>query len=366
MTAIIFRIILIGVLVTSCFSGEITKVTPDHFPYQALVEANIESASGALISTKHVITLANYINGSATVTVYLGFRNIPHYAKNLNEIQGQIIKSKEIIIHKNFVNIGGKYINNVAIVVLNRRVQLSSSVRPIDLSTEPPLPGLYANISGWKARVDNPLQYYPVRLHDIDTCIYQYGNSILQTQELCFQKFSSLSLNLVGNPLTNNNRLIGFLTYSLRCVISSTNCNADNAIINLFPYVKWIHTQIGIEVNSLDSGGSSSTREHKMINKILNNDIKQSEELQRLSQLMEVKSSECKTCCSNMSDLQQIVQEMKENYGRVKKDLGAVLLVQNREEKEHNDIITDIKRMNETVHNLLQKLSVISMLPDET
>ncbi|KAF7284685.1 hypothetical protein GWI33_021698 [Rhynchophorus ferrugineus] len=238
---------------------ETEEVTPDLFPYQALV-GGYYYCSGALISVQHVITVAHCANGSEEATVYLGFYAYPYYEKNRNEEQGQIIQSKEIIIHDNYMKISNKYFQDVAIVVLSQPAEITLYVQPIDLSTEKPALGTYAKLSGWKTKEDNNLQYYPLRQYDTDICFYLYGSAFLQSQEFCYQKLTNLSLDLVGNPLSVNNKLVGLLTYNINCMSYITTCITDNIIINLSQFVPWVHEQIEIEINSHDSNSSKTNK----------------------------------------------------------------------------------------------------------
>ncbi|XP_076260591.1 brachyurin-like isoform X1 [Rhynchophorus ferrugineus] len=382
MVRTMFRFILIAVLVPSYFCQDIKEVTPDHFPYQAHVKSDFWFTSGALISIKHVITQSDPVKGSRDATVYLGFHGFPQVKKYRNEPLGQIIKSERIIIHSNFANISGKYISNVAVIVLKQPVQLSSSVHPIDLSTVAPSPGTYANLSGWEAERDNKLQYHPVRLYDIDTCIYKHGPTILPNQELCFQK--AALLNVAGSPMAANKKLIGLATYNAKCMTYLKNCSRD-VMLNLFPFVLWIHTQIGIKPHPIKSQelqnlealletnkqqltyikGLQNTQ-MEAINRIVNNDLKQTEELRRLNHLVETKSNEYKTCYSNISHLQQSIDKITENYNHLKKEIDYLLFGQDRNNKENKDIISDIKKTDQTLYKLIEKLSGILWMPEET
>ncbi|KAF7267978.1 hypothetical protein GWI33_018844 [Rhynchophorus ferrugineus] len=334
----IVRGILIGVLVSSSFSEESKEVTPDHFPFQAFVMAYYSTA-GALITIEHVITIAEPINGSELATVYLGFQGDPYYEINTRERQGQIIRSKDIIIHSHFKNISGKYINNVAIVVLGHPVELSSSVQPIDLSTVLPSPGSFANISGWRPKEEVKLQYLSVRLHDVDTCLYLYGTALLQTQELCYEEYPSSGLNLVGNPLTINKKLIGLLTFNAMCVNTSFYCNNFHISINLFPFITWINTQIGVGANLRKL--EALTEENKQLTELIHIKELQNTTLEAINKLNQ-----------KTNDIERVVEQM--------------LLVQINDRKENKDIIASVKRTNETVHNLLQRLTSILLVPEET
>ncbi|XP_076256826.1 brachyurin-like [Rhynchophorus ferrugineus] len=256
MCGIIFRSILFAAFVANCFNQETEEVTPDLFPYQALV-SGYYYCSGALITVQHVITTAHCANGTDEADVYLGFYGYPYYEDNRNEEQGQIIQSKEIIIHDNYMQISNKQFQDVAIVVLSKPAEITLYVQPIDLSTETPSLGAYAKLSGWNAREDNNLQYYPVELYDTDICIYIYGSAFLQSQLLCFQKLTTASLDLVGNPLSVNNKLVGLVTNNINCMSYITDCITDNIVINLTQFLPWIHQQIGTEINIPNSNYSN-------------------------------------------------------------------------------------------------------------
>ncbi|KAF7273464.1 hypothetical protein GWI33_013828 [Rhynchophorus ferrugineus] len=98
----------------------------------------------------------------------------------------------------------------------------------------------------------------------------------------------------------------------------------------------------------------------------MNNDLKQTEELRRLSHLLETKSNEYKTCYSNISHLQQSIDKITENYNHIKKEIDYLLFGQDRNNKENKDIISDIKKTDQTVYKLIEKLSGILWMPEET
>ncbi|XP_076256828.1 brachyurin-like [Rhynchophorus ferrugineus] len=256
MRGIILQKIIFATLVANCFNQEIEDVTPDLFPYQALV-GTYYYCSGALVSIQHVITTAHCVDGSEEATVYLGFYAYPLYEKNRNEEQGQIIESKEIIIHDNYMKISSKYFQDVAIVVLSKSAKISLYVQPIDISTETPALGAYARFSGWKANEDNNLQYYPVRLYATDICIFLYGSAFLRSQELCVETLTTSSLDLVGNPLSVNNKLVGLLSHDIDCMSYVTNCLTNTIIINVSQFFTWISEQIGNEISSHNSNSSN-------------------------------------------------------------------------------------------------------------
>ncbi|XP_076274314.1 brachyurin-like isoform X1 [Rhynchophorus ferrugineus] len=348
MLEIILPYILIGVLSAISFSQAVIDVTPDHFPFQALVQGNLGGQAGALISKKHVITLAVDLNVSEMVTVYLGFLGHPLFEKYRNEGQGQIITSKKIIIHSRYMNISDKYINNVAIIVLSHPVQLSSSVQPIDLSSVPPLPGLHPNISGWVAGDDSRLKYNSLILHDVDTCIYLYGTEFLQTQELCYEEYPSSGLNLVGNPITINNKLIGLLTFSENCVKHQSYCSDFFLIINLFPFITWIHTQIGVGVKSHDTSSPNILDLQKPDDLI-------EENKRQLSDIKVLQNTTLKT-----------INKLSKKSNEMERAIEKILAAQISDRKENKDIISNIKKINETVHNLLQRLTSTTISPEET
>ncbi|XP_076260588.1 uncharacterized protein LOC143196625 isoform X1 [Rhynchophorus ferrugineus] len=362
-----FQIVLLTALIASYVSQECKDVKPDKFPYQAIVKSSV-TCGGALISARHVVTLASCVYGSKEVKVFLGFYGYPYEQRNWNEPQAQICKSKQIIIHDSFIKLSPtKYINNVAIAVLIQPARLTSAVQPIALSTEAPLPGSYLNVSGWTAKNNHKLRYCRASILNTDTCSYQFGSELLPSQEFCLQWYTSTRLNLIGNIITANGQLVGFQSFTPKCLKTTKTCTGNDVITNILPFVRWIQASTGIPLRTPNTCSSNATVGQQQITQDYKDQLANiNKELERLSSVQSRDTNEIFSKIKNVTEqCQQLSKgDVDVKYQKEISELRALietnkvqLLLVEKTQNTTLDAINELKNDVSQQHNDSQALS---------
>jgi secreted trypsin-like serine protease len=147
------------------------------FPWQAaLFIGSYFVCSGSIISEEWILTAAQCIEGTSTVTVLAGI-------VDLNGT-GAVVQSSELILHKDYDPYN--FINDIGLVQLSTPLTFTRYLAPIALADNLLEDGLDVTVSGWGATVSDGDESQLLLYADLVTirnseCTAIYGNTILDS-----------------------------------------------------------------------------------------------------------------------------------------------------------------------------------------
>lgn len=188
------------------------------------------------------------------VSVYLGFSRNPYHQHNRHDPNGQIIQAEKIFMHEEFgfIEINEQYLNNLALIRLQRNIRITATVRPIPIASPedfPIPPGTFINQTGFESlKIDGPLRYATVQENYPKMCNVFYGNTLLPIQERCVRQ-EGVERNRWVGPYVVDGLLIGFhrsISANTSCHVTTPPCDNHDVYINLEPALLWIYKASGI------------------------------------------------------------------------------------------------------------------------
>ncbi|ENN76947.1 chymotrypsin BI [Dendroctonus ponderosae] len=224
----------------------LTKTSPELFPYQVYVEADLYCL-GALISTRFVVVNAICIESRNHAEVHLGTESDPFY--NIFGTKGQVIKASELLPHPEF---GKRYtdhvlVNNIGLIKLRDPAILTSKVQPIKLPSKydfPLLPGTLLNVTGYMDSIfmSDILRFMTVKVRPQEQCQEFYGKDFMTDVEQCVEA-TGRRIDWPG-VFAMDGKLVGLareLSRSIDCVVSDSSCSKHDVFLSIGPYLDWIY-----------------------------------------------------------------------------------------------------------------------------
>ncbi|XP_037047660.1 trypsin alpha-3-like [Bradysia coprophila] len=222
----------------ACISSGTSVTNPNAYPFQAAVLCPVTMCSGAVVSSKSVVTTATCVNmlSPEDVELYVG--------SNMYYSGGFTHSVAVIATHPNFNPT--TYHNNIA--VLTSATQFENVVVPISLATTPPFTGttLFATAFG---AVDPDLTL-PDTLQRAGLVAFGFANcqtlksNRLTTSMFCAGDLSGhkdLCSGDEGAPLVYQNKLYGIYSWGCSCGLAATS----SPVFNLISYFgTWIQSAI--------------------------------------------------------------------------------------------------------------------------
>lgn len=106
-------------------SVEVDSIT--QFPYQTMIFARYDSStmfsSGAILSSKYIVTCAHGLVGSSSSSIFYGSEKI----SNLDFSKNQVVLSENYRIHPNY----STYFNDIALIQMNFAIEFSGELKNI-------------------------------------------------------------------------------------------------------------------------------------------------------------------------------------------------------------------------------------------
>lgn len=244
----------------------------DEFPWTALIEIRKPNGQtrfgcgGSLINSRYVLTTAYCVHflpkGGKVTGVRLGEwdQNEEQDCEYANENCADApvnMGIEKIIVHEDYGK-NDTYSNDIALIRLNRSVDISQYISPVCLPIEEPQRsqnkvGLKGYIAGWGHMSRRSSRNVKVRalmeVTDLESCDNRYRRTglIIKDTQMCAKGFndSCSSVFYGGSPFTKqehfNNYLYGFAS------IGSNNCvwfPAPEMFTNVAKYIGWIESKL--------------------------------------------------------------------------------------------------------------------------
>lgn len=107
------------------------------------------------------------------------------------------------------------------------------------------------NVTGWHKFIRGNIGLTRIRLYEYETCKIIFGNDIFTSQHLCgFWPDHTIYLNVSGNPVSRNNKIIGYIT-EFPCSGKNSNCSYHAGILSIVPFLDWIAEKTNILITGL-------------------------------------------------------------------------------------------------------------------
>lgn len=78
-----------------------------------------------------------------------------------------------------------------------------------------------------------------VKFRNQDACEFLFGRQFLKSQEMCLKSNSADPLDFLGDPVSLNNKIIGYQTTLPSCE-PTYNCTQEYVFLSFIPFLDWI------------------------------------------------------------------------------------------------------------------------------
>lgn len=193
----------------------------EYHPYQVSIQyLGSHLCEGSLHKRDIVITAANCfrkIVNLRDITVSVGATD-KGLAKHVFHI-------KAIIVHPSYNRTTN--VNDIAVINLMERVNITISVRTIQLATSTPKTGTSAIVSGWGSKLEgehfidtSQLLNVKVRIIGHEQCSssrFKHGNSLDGSMFCALENSKKACIGDSGAPLIAESKLIGIFSWKIEC-----------------------------------------------------------------------------------------------------------------------------------------------------
>ncbi|KAI4457462.1 polyserase-related [Holotrichia oblita] len=220
------------------------------FPYQvSLQRENFgHTCGGSILNKKWILTAAHCVNNTlpSEWTIYMG--SVLLNSGGINHAVARIIVHKD---YEESPKIVAK--DDVAVLELEREIEFSDRVKPIELETED-VGQIDCIISGWGLLRDdsrpNHLQYINTKTVRFEECEVYNSNKVVDSKEICtsvqFGKLCKTSDS--GGPVVANGKQIGIVSWG-NTHVEEDQIGADvHARISF--YAEWINERAEIDTGA--------------------------------------------------------------------------------------------------------------------
>ncbi|XP_043851925.1 kallikrein-5 [Dromiciops gliroides] len=218
-----------------------TDCNPQTQPWQAalFLKPNSLFCGAVLVHPQWVLTAAHCQKPS--YTVILG-----RYHLHNSGASEKILRGVRSFPHPNYTR--PAHSNDLMLIKLNRKVLGSKSIKPINISTQPPTSGARCLVSGW-GTTSSPQVHYP----EVLQCL----NITILSQEACQKAYpGEINSSMFcagdekgrdscqgdsGGPVVCNETLQGLVSWG---DVPCGQPNKPGVYTNLYPFNKWIKDTI--------------------------------------------------------------------------------------------------------------------------
>ncbi|KAG4078497.1 hypothetical protein HA402_009209 [Bradysia odoriphaga] len=220
-----------------CVSGGTSVTNPNAYPYQAAVLCPVIMCSGAVVSSRSVVTTATCVKNLSPEDIKLYVGSNKYYSGGFTHAVA------DITTHPNFNP--NTYDNNIA--VLTSATEFENVVVPIPIATTQPVDGTSLLATGFGA-VDADLTL-PDTLQRADLVAFGLTKcQALKQNKLTGSMFCAGNPNGLkdlcpadqGAPLVYQNKLYGIYSWGCSCGLAAPNSNSPvfTSIVNLGSWIQ--------------------------------------------------------------------------------------------------------------------------------
>ncbi|XP_012524175.1 chymotrypsin-2 [Monomorium pharaonis] len=214
------------------------------YPYHVSLKApftNAHICSGAIISTRYVITAAHCLANRNESDIRIDVGSIQLFSPETT------YEIEKLILHPNYTREtkDNSYINDIGLIRLKKDIKFTANTKLIKIISDDPkwafFEGKKLTVTGWgKLSKDN--SYIPLRL--------QHLNVTGCSKKLCSDHYKNISDSHIctiegwdkgmcdgddGSPLTYKNELIGIWSFGVPCAIGY-----PDVFTRVYHYKSWI------------------------------------------------------------------------------------------------------------------------------
>ncbi|XP_014261431.1 chymotrypsin-2-like [Cimex lectularius] len=225
------------------------------FPYQVLMRVMNKGkqffCGGSVISDSHVLTAAHCVENVSFLLLTFGSVT----TSPLDGTESRFVTKNDVVAHPDYDPVDVK--NDIALIFLNRPVQLSVYVSPVQLPTSNYVENVDGYLTGWGRTSDSSkkaakvLQYAKMELLPLYKCMY-YWNSLgipVDSSQICTKYVGTASCNGdSGGPLVVMEQngaytQVGIVSFG----VTLCESGSPSVYTRVGAYLKWINLMTGIK-----------------------------------------------------------------------------------------------------------------------